>query len=68
MSFNDLTNTDKALDYLKKAWFLDQYSVEIGELLAQTAKNLGKSLIVDVVGYNVVLSEPEVVNTIFKYQ
>ena len=68
LSFNDLTNTDKALDYLKKAWFLDQHSVEIGELLAQTAKNLGKSLIVDVVGYNVVLSEPEIVNTIFKYQ
>ena len=65
---NDLTNNDKALDYLEKAWFLDQSSSETGEMLAETAKGLGKSVMVDVVGYNVILSEPEVSTGIFKFQ
>ena len=68
LAFNDLTNNNKALDYLKRAWFLNNTSVETGKLLAETAKSLGKSDIVDVVGYNVVLSEPEIANTIFKFQ
>ena len=68
LAFNDLTNNDKALDYLEKAWFLDQTSIETGELLAETAKGLGKSVIVDVVGYNVILSEPEAASCIFKFQ
>ncbi len=67
LAYNDLTINEKALDYLKKSWYLNQFSVETGELLAETAKSLGKSDIVDVVGYNVVLSEPEIANTIFKY-
>lgn len=67
LAYNDLTINEKALDYLKKSWYLNQLSVETGELLAETAKSLGKSDIVDVVGYNVVLSEPEIANTIFKY-
>ena len=68
LAFNDLTNNDKALDFLLRAWFIEQSSLKTGEMLAKTAKELGKSVIVDVVGYNVILSEPEVVNNIFKYQ
>lgn len=68
LAFNDLTNMDKGLDFLKKAWFIDQSSTEVGKILAETAKNLGKSLIVDVVGYNVILSEPEIANDVFKFQ
>ena len=68
LAFNDLTNNDKALDYLEKAWFLNQSSVETGEMLAETAKGLGKSVMVDVVGYNVILSEPELAGCIFKFQ
>lgn len=68
LAFNDLTNNDKALDYLEKAWFLDQSSAETGEMLAETAKGLGKSVLVDVVGYNVILSEPEIAGYIFKFQ
>ncbi len=68
LAFNELTNNDKALEYLKKAWFINQSSVEIGELLAKTAKSIGKSELVDVVGYNVVLSEPEIANCIFIIQ
>ena len=68
LAFNDLTNNDKALDYLEKAWFLDQSSIETGEMLAETAKGLGKSVMVDVVGYNVILSEPEAASSIFKFQ
>ena len=68
LAFNDLTNNDKALDYLEKAWFLDQSSAETGEMLAETAKGLGKSVMVDVVGYNVILSEPEIASCIFKFQ
>ena len=66
-TFNDLTMKEKALDYFEKAYFLNNKSVEIGELVAKTAKDLGKSYIVDVVGYNVVLSEPEIANSIFKF-
>ncbi|MBR4570314.1 MAG: tetratricopeptide repeat protein [Candidatus Riflebacteria bacterium] len=68
LAYNDLTNNDKALDYLEKAWFLDSSSSETGEMLAETAKGLGKSVMVDVVGYNVILSEPEIVGCIFKFQ
>ncbi len=68
LAFNDLTNNDKALDYLQKAWFLDQSSAETGEMFAETAKSLGKSVLVDVVGYNVILSEPEIATNIFKFQ
>ena len=68
LAFNDLTNNDKALDYLEKAWFLDESSAETGEMLAETAKGLGKSVMVDVVGYNVILSEPELAGCIFKFQ
>ena len=68
LAFNDLTNNDKALDYLEKAWFLDQSSAETGEMLAETAKGLGKSVMVDVVGYNVILSEPELAGSVFKFQ
>ena len=68
LAFNDLTNLDKALHYLLKAWFIDSSSAEIGTMLAETAKGVGKSVMVDVVGYNVVLSEPELANSIFKLQ
>ena len=37
-------------------------------MLAETAKGLGKSVMVDVVGYNVILSEPELAGCIFKFQ
>ena len=68
LGFNDLTNKDKALNYLCKAWFIDSSYVEIGEMLAETAKGLGKSVMVDLVGYNVILSEPELANNIFRFQ
>lgn len=68
LAFNDLTNKDKALNYLERAWFIDDSAVDVGEKLAETAKALGKSVIVDVVGYNVILSEPEIANGIFKFQ
>ena len=67
LAFNDLTNKDNALNYLERAWFLDDSRIETGELLAETAKYLGKSHIVDVVGYNVILSEPEIANAVFKF-
>lgn len=67
LTFNDLTNKDNALNYLMRAWFLDNSIIEISELLAETAKSLGKSDIVDVIGYNVILSEPEISNSVFKF-
>lgn len=66
LAFGDLTNSDKALSFLEKAWFLSTELTETGELLARTAKELGKSVIVDSVGYNMILLEPELANSIFQ--
>ncbi len=66
LAMGDLTNTDKALSWLEKAWFLGCDSSETAELLARTAKELGKSVIVDSVGYNMLLLEPELANGIFQ--
>ncbi len=66
MAFSDLTNTDKALKYFEKAWFLSQEFSETGVLLAKTAKELGKSVIVDAVGYNMILLEPELALSVFQ--
>lgn len=66
LAFSDLTNTDKALKYFEKAWFLNCEYSETGLLLAKTAKELGKSVIVDEVGYNMILLEPELALGIFQ--
>jgi tetratricopeptide (TPR) repeat protein len=66
MAFKDLTNTDKALKFLEKAWFLSREHTDTGFMLARTAKELGKSVIVDAVGYNMILLEPELAISIFQ--
>ncbi len=66
LAMGDLANTDKALTWLEKAWFLASDNSETGELMAKTAKELGKSVIVDSVGYNMLLLEPELANSIFQ--
>ncbi|MDD3145827.1 MAG: tetratricopeptide repeat protein [Candidatus Riflebacteria bacterium] len=66
LAMGDLANTDKALTWLEKAWFLASDNAETGELLARTARELGKSVIVDSVGYNMLLLEPELANSIFQ--
>jgi predicted Zn-dependent protease len=66
LAYGDLTNSDKALGFLEKSWFLSTEYSETGELLAKTAKELGKSVIVDAIGYNMILLEPELATTIFQ--
>jgi len=66
LAFGDLTNADKALGFYEKAWFLSKENTEVGEMLARTAKELGKSVIVDSVGYNMILLEPELASPIFQ--
>ncbi|EKD84296.1 MAG: hypothetical protein ACD_39C00125G0001, partial [uncultured bacterium] len=66
LAFGDLTNSDKALGFLEKAWFLSTEYSETGELLARTARELGKSVIVDAIGYNMILLEPELATTMFQ--
>lgn len=66
LAFGDLTNSDKALGFLEKAWFLSTEYSETAELLAKTARELGKSVIVDAIGYNMILLEPELATTMFQ--
>ncbi len=66
LAFGDLTNTDKALGYLEKSWFLSKENSETAELIARTARELGKSVIVDSIGYNMILLEPELATTMFQ--
>lgn len=66
LAFGDLTNTDKALKFLEKAWFLSREFSDTGLLLAKTGQELGKSVIVDEVGYNMILLEPELALSIFQ--
>lgn len=66
LAYGDLTNCDKALGFLEKAWFLSTEYSETAELLAKTAKGLGKSVIVDAIGYNMILLEPELATTMFQ--
>lgn len=66
LAFGDLTNTDKALDFLEKAWFLSKENSEIADLIARTARELGKSVIVDSIGYNMILLEPELATIMFQ--
>ena len=66
LAMGDLANTDKAMTWLEKSWFLGPDSSETGELLARTAKELGKSVIVDSIGYNMLLLEPELANGVFQ--
>jgi tetratricopeptide (TPR) repeat protein len=66
LAFSDLTNTDKALKFFEKAWFLSTDYSDTGILLAKTAKELGKSVIVDAVGYNMLLLEPELALSVFQ--
>lgn len=66
LALGDLTNIDKALGYLEKAWFISPDVAETGELLAKTAKELGKSVIVDSVGYYMLLLEPELATGVFQ--
>ncbi|MBU1106516.1 MAG: tetratricopeptide repeat protein [Candidatus Riflebacteria bacterium] len=66
LAFGDLTNSDKALGFLEKSWFLSTEYSETGELLARTARELGKSVIVDAIGYNMILLEPELATTMFQ--
>lgn len=66
LAFCDLTNTDKALKFLEKSWFLTNEYTDTGLLLAKTGKELGKAVIVDGVGYNMILLEPELALSIFQ--
>jgi tetratricopeptide (TPR) repeat protein len=66
LAFGDLTNSDKALGFLEKSWFLSTEYSETAELLAKTARELGKSVIVDAIGYNMILLEPELATTMFQ--
>jgi tetratricopeptide (TPR) repeat protein len=66
LALGDLINADKALGYLEKAWFIAPETAETGELLAKTAKELGKSVIVDSIGYYMLLLEPELATGIFQ--
>lgn len=66
LAYNDLSRNETALNYLEKAWFLAPDDGEISLLTAQTAKSLGKSVLVEAIGYNMALSEPETANAIFK--
>jgi tetratricopeptide (TPR) repeat protein len=66
LAYNDLTHNDLALEFLLKAWFLEPEDCEINLLLAQTAKTVGKSVIVDGIGYNMLLLEPELGSSIFQ--
>ena len=66
LAFGDLTNSDKALSYLEKSWFISNENYETAELLAKTARELGKSVIVDSIGYNMILLEAELATTIFQ--
>lgn len=59
LAYGDLTNAGKALEYLKKAYYLAQNCSEIIALTAKTAEKLGKSLVVDAMTYNMLLLEPE---------
>ncbi|NLM16445.1 MAG: tetratricopeptide repeat protein [Candidatus Riflebacteria bacterium] len=62
LAFGDPMNDEKALKYLKQAWFLDRNLTDAGILLAKTARARGQTLIVDSVMYNVLLLEPELSN------
>ncbi|MFZ5952632.1 MAG: tetratricopeptide repeat protein, partial [Candidatus Rifleibacteriota bacterium] len=66
LAFGDLTNTDKALKYLEKAWFLSEEYSETGILMAKTAKELGRSVLLDAVGYNMIILEPELAQSVFQ--
>jgi len=66
LAFGDLVNTDKALNHLEKAWFLSHQYSDTGFLLAKTGKELGKSVVVDAVAYNMILLEPEIAQSIFQ--
>jgi tetratricopeptide (TPR) repeat protein len=66
LAFGDLVNTDKALNHLEKAWFLSHQYSDTGFLLAKTGKELGKSVVVDAVAYNMILLEPETAQSIFQ--
>ena len=63
---SDITHTDKALGFIEKARFLAPDDAEICLLSAKTAKILGKSVIVDAMGYNMILLEPELAIKIFQ--
>lgn len=65
-AFGDLANIDKAMTFYEKAWFLSKENSEVAEKLARTAKELGKSVIVDSTGYNMILLEPELASIIFQ--
>lgn len=66
LAYNELSHNDLALEFLLKAWFLAPEDGEINLLLAQAAKGVGKSVIVDGIGYNMLLLEPELGNSIFQ--
>ena len=66
LAHNDLSRNETALGYLEKAWFLAPNNADISLLAAQTAKSIGKSALVNAIGYNMALCEPETANAIFK--
>jgi tetratricopeptide (TPR) repeat protein len=66
LAYGDLANTDKALGFLEKSWFLSHENSEVADLIARTARELGKSVIVDSIGYNMILLEPELATTMFQ--
>ena len=59
LAMDDLVNKDKALEYLEKAWFLQPKNILTARLYAKTAKELGKSVILDSVSHYMILLEPE---------
>ena len=66
LAYGDLTQTDAAFKYLEKAYFLNPNDAEISFGFAKTSKTLGKSVLVDGVGYNMILLEPELALSIFQ--
>ncbi len=66
LAFDDLANTQKALGLFDKANFLDPELTELHLVHAKACKNLGKSVLVDSIGYNMILLEPELAQTIFQ--
>jgi lipopolysaccharide biosynthesis regulator YciM len=66
LAFDDLAHTQKAISLFEKANFLDPELTELHLVHAKACKNLGKSVLVDSIGYNMILLEPELAQTIFQ--
>lgn len=66
LAMDDLVNKDIALEHLEKAWFLQPKNILTAKLYAKTAKELGKSVILDSVSHYMILLEPELSLTLLQ--